>query len=322
MFKKILMMAGLSSAFLMGGCAGPVVQTGRTTPAVFNTVPKSNLAVIQKNNPTLALALQVMEIPPGKPSHVIVKLSEPNGTLNGGYQTGNKLNALADVSLGIGIAGKIGGALATVGTAEAVAANNPASMGRRLGVLPVVSEPTLDFYRPLTKEEQSVPLLKQHALFSEEIGLISAVREGVVPKQCDFGPCIDLLATYTADAPAARYTYRPENPGLRGVGDGGVEVTDRAERFKIPAGLPVGDNGFIQYGIDVYSGMAKVLPGVLPGNAYYSEKKLADLVKRYPAADNWYAVFNQPTPGGKPGQVTWTVMRQGRVVGTGEIVVQ
>ena len=322
MFKSIFLAAVLSAAVLMGGCAGPELQKGRTTPAVFEKIPASNLSAIRKAKPTLALVLDVIGQPAGQKTPVTVRLSQPGGTLSGGYETGNKLSALSDVTLGIGIAGKIGGALATMGTAEAIAANNPGSMGRRLGFLPVVSEPTLDFYRPLTKEEQAIALLKQQALFSEETGLISAVRHGVVPKQCDFGPCIDLLATYSPNAPEARYTFRPENPALLSVGDGGTLMTDRAERFKIPDGLPVGDNGFIQYGIDLYSGMAVVLPGVLPGNTYYSEEKLADLVKRYPAAAHWYAVFNQPTPGGKPGQVTWTVMREGQVVGTGEIVVQ
>jgi len=189
----------------------------------------------------------------------------------------------------------------------------------RLGVMPVVSEPTLDFYRPLTALDRSIPLRKQSALYDEEVGIIAAVNHTKV-SMCLRTPCIHFNVTYSAGAVPVEYQALPFNSGgIRQLPGGfSVELIDGVKYA--PNGLPIGDNGYMVFGIDHPSGLALVLPGVLPGNAYYSEAKLAALTARDPAAANWYAVFNTPVQGGKPGEVLWTVMKGGKVVGAARLV--
>jgi len=44
--------------------------------------------------------------------------------------------------------------------------------------------------------------------------------------------------------------------------------------LQAPAGLPIGDNGFIGFGIDAWTGWANMLPGLLPDNAYWSQDNM------------------------------------------------
>ena len=153
----------------------------------------------------------------------------------------------------------------------------------------------------------------------EEVDLIVAIRNGHPEPQCEHVPCYALQATYKP-GPLAYHTFRPEDPALRYTGQGGLQVTDKKPTFEAPAGLPIGDNGYINFGIDSRAGLANILPGLLPDNAYWSQAKMAALVAKDPAAAHWYAVFNTPDPA-HPGQVLWTVMHAGQVVDTAQILI-
>ena len=317
-----LRLAALSIALvILAGCAsGPELQTGKSTPAVFKTLPERNVAAIRKTRPTQAILIDMLAHPQA-PQPLVVPIPGPAGTLTGAWVSGDGLNAVALSSAGLNIGGNIGGALMALGAATAYHDNHPAAGDRRDGVMPVLSEPTLDLYRPLTPEEQATPLTEQKALIREEIDLIMAVRDGHEDKTCDFGPCIMLLNTLKPDEKPTYYAMRYKGRMQSVLGHGGFEMSDPLPSLRAPSGVPIGDNGFITFGIDPWTGWANVLPGLLPGNAYWSQDKMAALLAKYPAASHWYAVFDTPVEGGKPGEVLWTVMKGGNVVGTARLVV-
>jgi len=305
---------------VLAGCAtGPEIQSGKTTPAVFKTIPARNIAAIRKAVPTQAILLEVLAHP-GAPQPLDVHIPGPAGTMTGSWASGDGNDALVDTTAGLALGGKIGGALLALGAATAYHDNHPKPGDRREGVMPVLDEPTLDLFRPLTPEEQATPLSDQKALLKEEVGLIMAIRNGHEDKNCDFGPCAMLQNNYTSGEPTSYYNLHYENPGILYIGSGGIQVTDRAPQFDAPAGLPIGDNALITFGIDSWTGWANVLPGLLPDNAYWSKDKQRALLAKYPPAAHWYAVFDTPVDGGKPGQVLWTVMKGGKVVGTARLV--
>jgi hypothetical protein len=304
----------------LGGCAsGPEIQTGKTTPAVFKTIPDRNITTLRKNVPTEAIVFDVLAHPDA-PQPLDVHIPGPAGTMTGSSAPSNGNAALADSTLGLTAGGPIGGILMLLGAATAYHDSHPAPGNVREGVMPVLSEPTLDLFRPLTPEEQAIPLKQQKALFKEEVGLIMAIRDGHEDKTCQAGPCAMLLNNFKAGEKPSYYSLRYQNPTLLGMGDGGIQVTDKAPMLQAPAGVPIGDNGFIGFGIDAWTGWANVLPGLLPDNAYWSQDKMAALLVKYPPAANWYAVFNTPVQGGKPGEVLWTVMKGGKVVSTARLV--
>ncbi len=320
MKKPFLRLSAFSLVLLsLAGCAsGPEIQTGKTTPAVFKTIPERNLAAIRKSLPTQAILFDLLAHPDA-PQPLDVHIPGPAGTMTGSWAPGGGNSALAATSMGLGIGGQIGGALLALGAATAYHDSHPAAGDRREGLMPVLSEPTLDLYRPLTPEEQATPLTQQKALLKEEVGLIMAIRDGHEDKDCDFGPCAMLRNNLKAGEPPVYYSLRYENPGILYVGGGGVQVTDRRPSLEAPAGVPMGDNARITFGIDSWTGWANVLPGLLPDNAYWSQEKMDALVAKYPPAARWYGVFNTPVPG-KPGEVLWTVMQGGKVVGTARLV--
>lgn len=333
MSKKIVLTVVLSASLgALGGCASsptPTYQSGRDTPADFQSIPSSNMEILKNKVPTQYLAMSVFSHP-GANAPIEVHLSSPPGTMTaevktvhgGGGQAGRN-SALSSVDMGLITGGPIGGLLLAIGTAQAVHNRGTVTIEKnvRQGVMVVPSEPTLDLYRPLTPEERSIPLDKQDAILQEEAGLIVAIRDGhPYTKNCEYKHCYKVLQTYKNGAEPSWYDFLPENASLISIGNGGIQFFDKDAAKQVPHGLAVGDNGFINFGIDSLSGWADVLPGVLPDNAYWSQEKMADLIKRDPAAAHWYAVFNTPVPGGKPGDVVWTVMHQGKVVGTGKIV--
>jgi len=304
----------------LGGCAsGPEIQTGKTTPAVFKTIPDRNIAAIRKAVPTQAILLDVLSHPDA-PQPLDVHIPGPAGTLTGSWASGGGNGALADGTLGLIAGGPIGGALMALGAATAYHDSHPAAGDRRAGVMPVLSEPTLDLYRPLTHDEQATPLNDQTPLIKEEVGLIMSIRDGHEDKTCDFGPCTMLLNNFKAGEKPAYYGMRYEGRMQVAMGHGGLQETDPLPSVRAPSGVPIGDNGFIRFGIDPLTGWANVLPGLLPDNAYWSQDKMAALLVKYPVAANWYAVFNTPVQGGKPGEVLWTVMKGGKVVSTARLV--
>ncbi len=307
----------------LGGCAASYqAELAQMKPSVFHPIPQENLETLRKAAPVMALAIQVMQQDRnGLHTPVTLTLDKLPGTMNG-HQPVNRLQAQANTSLGVALGGPIGGIFDFLGVAQTYQNNHPKPEHIRYGYMADLSQPTLEFFRTLTPEEQSTPLLQLHALYGEEVGLISAVREGVPKAQCppEQKPCIELLAQYSATGPASRYPFFPQDRKQRRMGGGGLGYLDQNEKALIPTDVPVGDNGLIYYGVDGSTGIAFVFPGVLPGNAYYSVDKVNDLAKRDPAVSKWYAVFNTPTPG-VPGTFTWTVMHEGQVVGTGDIVV-
>lgn len=321
MSNTSLRLLALSLAALsLAGCAsGPELQHGKNTPAVFKSIPARNIAAIRKVSPTQAILIDVLANPQA-PQPIEVHIPGPAGTLTGSWTPGHGNDAIILNSVGLNLGGNIGGALMAAGAAVAYHDTHPAAGDRRTGVLPVINEPTLDLYRPLTAEEQATPLTQQKALIQEEVGLIMAIRNGHEDKTCDFGPCTMLLNNFKPGEPPVYYAMRYEGRMQVSMGNGGFQETDPLPSLRAPSGLPIGDNGFITFGIDPLTGWANVLPGLLPDNAYWSQDKMAVLIAKYPPAANWYAVFDTPVQGGKPGEVLWTVMKGGKVVATARLV--
>jgi hypothetical protein len=87
----------LSMALLaLGGCAsGPEIQTGKTTPAVFKTVPEGNIAAIRKSVPTQAILIDVLANPDA-PQPLDVHIPGAAGTLTGSWASGGGNGAMAD----------------------------------------------------------------------------------------------------------------------------------------------------------------------------------------------------------------------------------
>lgn len=314
------MLAHSLSLLALAGCAiGPEIQSGKMTPAVFKTIPERNLAAIRKTVPSQAILLDVLAHPDA-PQPLDVHIPGPAGTMTGSWAPGSGNNALVASTAGISLGGNIGGALLALGAATAYHDSHPEAGDRREGVMPVLNEPTLDLFRPLTPTEQATPLLQQDALLKEEAHLIMAIRDGHEDKTCDFGPCIMLRNNVEPGQAPVYYGMRYEGRMQESIGHGGREETDPLPSLRAPAGVPMGDNGFITFGIDPLTGWANVLPGLLPDNAYWSQDKMAALLAKYPPAADWYAVFDTPVDGGKPGEVLWTVMKGGKVVGTARLV--
>lgn len=314
-----LTVLSLALLTLVGCASGPELQSDKTTPAVFKTIPESNITTLRKNIPTEAIVFDVLAHPDAS-QPLDVRIPGPAGTMTGSWASGGGNNALVESTSGVALGGNIGGALLALGAATAYHNGHPAAGDRREGFMPVLNAPTLDLFRPLTPEEQARSLNNQDPLIKEEVGLIMAIRNGHEDKTCDFGPCTMLLNNFKAGEKPVYYGLRYEGRMQVTMGHGGLQETDPLPSLRAPEGVPIGDNGFIRFGIDPLTGWANVLPGLLPDNAYWSQDKQAALLAKYPPAAGWYAVFDTPVQGGKPGEVLWTVMKGGKVVSTARLV--
>ena len=277
-----------------------------------STLSQSDLHALAAQLPTEALLRMVLQSQDGKP--VILKLAQPAGYMPGadeGALTQEQRDArLAAVTAGVSAGGRIGGATVIAGLLIGVGNNT-----ERYGVMPVVNQPTLDFYRPLTPSEQKMPLRGQSALYQEELDIIAALHDG---RQTS---CLGVQCMKIDWKPLGDHSWAHQNlydyPLMR-VGEGGFFFRSNWVAQFSPKGVPVGDNGLMALGIDSSTGWAVVLPSMLPDNTYFSPEKLAALARKYPQIGHWYAVFNAPVSPGSSKYV-WTVMHEGKIVGTGVI---
>lgn len=330
MITKLHLAAALAAALALGGCASApapyTFQNGRNTPADFHgDIPANNLTFLTNNTPTQAIALHTIEHP-GETAPYVVKVPGPAGTLHADVASNHEGAGLT--AAGINAGGLAGAVVSAIGVATAAKDHmQQEEHWVRLGFMPVVAEPTLDFWRWPTAQELATPLTEQGPLLAEEREIIRVVGgDYPVPTCGASGPCVRVLTVYRSGDPVqttvlhfgktkatARYV-------MRFAGSGNLLRHNAQEAQDAPNGVPIGDNGIVQYGIVGTSGLAYVVPGVLPDNAYWSQAKMAALVAKDPAVAHWYAVFNTPDPA-HPGQVLWTVMHAGKVVGTAQIVV-
>lgn len=137
---------GLATALILGGCAS--VPPGQMHPTATNLSP-GMINKVAKIVPTQSLAMMAMMYP--NHPDTFIKLSHPAGTMNGGVAASqqDRTSAASAVTMGVGLGGPLGVALMLLGTAQTYHNNHPKAAGIRYGVLPVVSEPTLDLYRTL-----------------------------------------------------------------------------------------------------------------------------------------------------------------------------
>lgn len=325
MFKKTIMITGLAVAALMSGCASAPQNAAQSLQRMkegaglptnhVDSFSEREIAALAKQRPTEAFLLSVLASPS---KTVKLQMEGAAGVIpvqgEGEPTHQQKMSGLGAVSSGIAVGGKLGAASIVSGLLM-----DSGKEARREGFMPTTTEPTLDFYRPLTPEERQTPLNQQASLYQEELNLLAAILDG---KQAScFGvPCMKINWSHLHTGAWHQQDFY-DYPAAFDPTHGGFLVTnDYVANFAEKA-LPVGDNGFMQLGIDPETGWAIVQPSMLPDNAFYSIEKLDALVKRHPFAANWYAVFNTPAPDGKFG-VVWTVVHQGKIVGTGEIAMQ
>jgi hypothetical protein len=323
MFRQSILIAGLAAAMSLGGC-GAIPQNasaglagaiqGNDLPVQPKALSAQTRQTIAEQLPTQALLLDVLDHPG---TSVTTRVPPLKGTLRGKAEVaGNGNAALAANAAGVAAGGNIGGVAQALG---ALVAGNHSVNNVRTGFMADISEPTLDFYRPLTEKEKATPVRLLGSLYDEELGIVAALNDGK-SQMCMRTPCVDMKIQFGPNSPEIGIQLVPYNSGAIAHGPGWFQLVAPDEKLHAPDFLPIGDNGNILFGIDPNAGMALVLPGVLPQNAYFSEEKLAALVAKDPAIANWYAVFNTPKPGSKHGEVEWTVARGGQVIGRGEIV--
>ena len=288
----------------LAGIASSNATVVRPAPVTAQLIDK-----IAVQRPTQAMLLDVLRAPATE-HDVAVSIPGPAGTLVGTQASARHARGIEGAGA-VAVGGKLG-------VFMGVTALLMGDGSTRTGTLPVLTEPTLDFYRPLSAAELQTPLQGQGPLFQSEVDVVSALHNGK-PATFMGSPCLDLHFDHFAPgAGTVLHFFRYSRANVV-QGPGYFIVHDSYGAQFAQKGLPIGDNGYILFGIEPDEGMAFVQPGELPNNAYFSVSKLQLLEKKDPDIRNWYAVFN--VAGGKKPGTQWAVVHDDKLVSMAHFVV-
>jgi hypothetical protein len=154
MFKKQILIASMAAAsFVLDGCASAPQHQAMGDAAQHNEAPAPTDRIFKE-----------MMAHPGGGEPLLIPVSGP---LNGPVVSSNPNGAMSDVDLGLLAGGPIGLLAMAAGAAVAHHHANPADGAVRF------SQPTLDFYRPLTEQEMAETSDQRQAILNQEDALIT-----------------------------------------------------------------------------------------------------------------------------------------------------